>query len=389
MDPTGADMNAVFLILFLITIVLCISTYAIYPVAIWVTGRLYPFTIRKRTILPKISIVISAYNEEKSIEEKIRNTLELDYPADKTEILIGSDGSGDQTVEISSRFCDERVRVFDFHENRGKTSVQNDLAGRAGGEIFIFTDAASFLPPDAIKKLIRNFADDRVGCVAGRMRFVGTNKNLTAESQGLYWRYEVKIRELESAIGSLIGVDGPLYAVRRQCYIPLERNMISDLMTPLLVLEKGKKVVLEPEAIVDEAPTTRTGQEFNTRRRITLRGLIGIFSHRRLLNPFRYPSLALQIFFHKVVRWFVGPMVIINFFTCFALSERLFFRLFLVLYVLFFMAAGFGYLSEKIGRKTIILKIPYYFSLVNFAATMGIFDFLRKKQAVSWKPVRN
>ncbi len=389
MDPTGADMNAVLLILFLITIVLCLSSYAIYPAAIWVTGRWFPLTIRKRPILPKISIVISAYNEEKNIEEKIRNTLELDYPADKTEILIGSDGSSDQTVEISSRFCDERVRVFDFQENRGKTSVQNDLAGRAGGEIFIFTDAASFLPPDAIKKLIRNFADDRVGCVAGRMRFVGTNKNLTAESQGLYWRYEVKIRELESAIGSLIGVDGPLYAVRRQCYIPLERNMISDLMTPLLVLEQGKKVVFEPEAIVDEAPTTRTGQEFNTRRRITLRGLIGIFSHRRLLNPFRYPILALQIFFHKVVRWFVGPLVIINFFTCFALSERLFFRLFLVLYVLFFMAAGFGYLSEKIGRKTIILRIPYYFSLVNFAATMGIFDFLRKKQAVSWKPVRN
>ncbi len=273
--------------------------------------------------------------------------------------------------------------------NRGKTAVQNDLVQLSEAEILLFTDAASFLPTNALRKIVRNFADDRVGCVAGRMRFVDTDTNLTTESQGLYWRYEVKIRELESCIGHLIGVDGPLYAVRRQNYIPLECNMISDLITPLLVLEQGKKVILEPDAVVKVEPTEHTGHEFNTRRRITLRGLTGIFYHSRLLNPFKHPALSFQIFFHKMLRWFVGPLVAINFLACLVLSELWFFKLFLLLYALFIVASLLGWFLEKHEIKVRALTIPYYFSLVNFAAAIGILDFLRNKQAISWKPVRH
>lgn len=356
---------------------------------IWVIGKIFPLKVRKVKITPFVSVIISAYNEEKNIERKLENTLAIAYPKDKVEILVGSDGSTDDTPNVVRKYADQGVQFLDFKMNRGKTAVQNDLVNQSTGEILIFTDAASFLPPNAVNKIVRNFDDDRVGCVAGRMRFVDTDTNLTTESQGLYWRYEVKIRELESFTGNLIGVDGPLYAVRRQNYIPLEHNMISDLMTPLLVLEQGKKVVLEPDAIVNEAPTVHTGQEFNARRRITLRGLVGIFSHNRLLNPLKHPALAFQIFFHKVLRWFVGPLVIINFLVCLALSGIWFFKLFLMLYALFFMLAGFGWALEKLGKKITIFKVPYYFSLVNFAATMGILDFFRKKQAVSWKPVRD
>ena len=356
---------------------------------IWVIGKVFSLKVRKADITPFVSVIISAYNEGKNIEKKILNTLALDYPREKIEILVGSDGSTDETASVVKKYDGQDVAFFNFQMNRGKTAVQNDLVVQAKGEILIFTDAASFLPENAIRKIIRNFSDNRIGCVAGRMRFVDTNTNLTTESQGFYWRYEVKIRELESFIGNLIGVDGPLYAVRRQNYIPLEHNMISDLMTPLLVLEQGKKVVLESDAIVNEAPTVHTGQEFNTRRRITLRGLIGIFSHNRLLNPLKHPVLAFQIFFHKVLRWFVGPLVIINFLVCLVLSGIWFFKLFLMLYALFFMVAGFGWALEKLGKKITIFKVPYYFSLVNCAATMGILDFFRKKQAISWKPVRH
>ena len=377
------------IIIFILTILLCLSTYALYPLAIWFVSKINPLKVCSKDITPHVSIIIPAYNEEKTIKRKIENTLALDYTPDRIEILVGSDGSSDKTASIAASFFDKGVQLVDFKTNRGKTAVQNDLAVRSKGEILIFTDAASFLKPDAIKKIVRKFSDDRIGCVAGQMQFIDTDTNITTESQGLYWRYEFNIRKIESSLGRLIGVDGPLYAVRKENYIPLEHHMISDLMTPLLVLEFGKRVTLEPDAVVTEVPTVHAGQEFNTRRRITLRGIVGLFTHRRLLNPLKNPILAIQIFFHKVLRWFVGPLVIINFISCLTLSEHLFFRLFIILYVFFIIAAFLGWLIDKFGKKITVFTIPYYFSLVNFAATTGILDFIRKKQANTWKPVRH
>jgi cellulose synthase/poly-beta-1,6-N-acetylglucosamine synthase-like glycosyltransferase len=278
--------------------------------------------------------------------------------------------------------------LHDFKVNRGKTAVQNDLVARSKGEILVFTDAASFLLPDAIQKIVRNFADVRVRCTAENMRFVNTDSNLTAQSQGIYWRYEAKIRAMESRLGSLIGVDGPLYAVRRDCYVPLAHNLISDFLTPLIVLSRNKRVVLDPEAIVDEDPTRNTGQEFATRRRITLRALVGLSAYPGLLNLFKRPMPDFQILFHKLLRWFVGPMVALNFLACILLTEFGLFKVFLVCYMLFFFAAGLGWLADRCDLKVKALAIPYYFGLVNLAATAGIIDFFRKKHAASWVPVR-
>ncbi|MDW7646086.1 MAG: glycosyltransferase family 2 protein [Desulfuromonadales bacterium] len=374
--------------LFWTTLFLCSATYFFYPAALVLLSRFRKIRVNKNIIEPTVSILIAAYNEEKDILRKIINTLSLDYPEEKMEILIGSDGSTDDTVQVAQRISSSRVQIYPFPINRGKTSVQNDLVANAKGDILVFTDAASFLNVGAIRNIVRNFADPQVGCVAGRMRFVNTDDNLTTRSQGLYWRYEGAIRALESRMGSLIGVDGPLYAVRRQLYVPLASQAISDLLTPLLVLEQGKKVVLEPDAIVDEDPTRQSGHEFKTRRRITLRGLTGLAMYRKLLNPLRNPSLALQIFFHKVLRWFVGPLVIMHLLACLALSGQITYRAALVVYVAFFIAAAAGWLFESRGGKNRLLTVPYYFSLVNLAATMGIIDFFRKKQATSWKPVR-
>lgn len=381
-------MFALFLILFLSTAFLCGASYVLYPVTIWIIGKLYPFKTRAAEIRPTVSIIISAYNEAQNIEKKIKNTLELDYPKEKIDIFIGSDGSQDDTSAIGKKYEKLGVKFFDFKINRGKTAVQNDLVKLSTGEILIFTDAASFLAADAVKKLVRSFADDRIGCVAGKLRYVQTGRNMTTHSQGLYWRYEVKLRELESRLGRLIGVDGPLYAVRRDYYVPLGHQIISDLMTPLLVLDQGKRVVLEHEAVVDEDPTINTGHEFNTRRRITLRGLVGLSAFKGLINMFKMPLLTLQLFFHKILRWLVGLLVLVNLFSCVALSTHWFFKAMLVLYVLLFLAAGAGYLAERLGFAVKFFSVPYYFVLVNMAATAGVFDFLRKKQVVSWQPIR-
>ena len=383
-------MYTIFAILFFSSFCLCAATYFIYPVVIGMIGSIAGVNIRSKDITPFISVIISAYNEEKHIADKIRNTLALDYPPDQLEILIGSDGSTDGTAGIVKKFSDRRIRFFDFSENRGKTSVQNDLVAKSSGNILVFTDAASFLPMNALRKLVRNFADTRVGCVAGRLVFVSQGLNITTQSQGLYWRYEVKIREMESRLGRLIGVDGPLYAVKKEYYIPLRPNIISDLMTPLLVLEQGKKAVLEPEALVEEEPTVKGSQEFNTRRRIVLRGMVGIFSHPEVINPFRHPLLSLQVFFHKIIRWFVGPLVIINTGACVGMlfcGSGLATALFPI-YILFFVSAALGWWCDRTGKKVKLLTVPYYFCLVNWAATCGIMDFLRKKQAVTWKTVR-
>lgn len=381
-------MELILLTLFVLSLYLCIHAYFIYPLTLWVAGLLKPFKAKKADITPSISILIAAYNEEKNIGVKLKNTLASDYPENKMEIHVGSDGSTDKTVEIAARYANQGVRVHDFRTNRGKTAVQNDLAKRASGEILVFTDAASFIGKGTLKELVKAFADPRVGCIAGRMAFVNTNANLTTESQGLYWKYEMCMRALESRTGSLIGVDGPLYAVRGECYVQLAENIISDLLTPLLVSVQGKRVVIEMKALILEEPTDRSTQELKTRRRITTRGLVGFKAHAKELFSKKNPFLAFQIVSHKLLRWFVGPLVLLNLLVSIMMSDQVTFFLMLCLHILFYSSAYIGWFYEKRGKHLSYLKIPYYFCLVNLAAMLGIYDFLRGKQAVSWKPVR-
>lgn len=376
-------------VVFWTTFFLCLSTYCLYPLTILIISKLKPFRPIRKDITPIVSIIITAFNEEKHIESKILNTLSLDYPMDKLEIMIGSDGSTDRTDEIVGRYEAQGIRLLAFPINRGKTAVQNDCVRAANGDILIFMDAASFLQRDALRKLLRNFADPRIGCVAGRLEFINLKENLTAASQGFYWKYEVRIRELESSLGYLVGLDGPLYAIRKEDYVPLAANMISDFLSPLLILANGKKVVLEQEAPVLEDPTSNSIGEFRTRRRIALRAFVALAAHPKLLNILQYPALALQIIFHKVIRWLVGPLVVLNFFACLMLWTNPVFLVLVSMYLIFFMLACLGFLVSRFGRKGWgIMMVPYYFTLVNAAAFLGFFDFLRKRQVISWQPSR-
>ena len=381
-------MSIPFLLVFLVSFGLIVATYVVYPLALSLIPRSRRSLDTREVFEPTVSILIAAFNEGRHIEAKLLSTLAAEYPRDKLEVLVGSDGSTDDTVEKLTDLSDPRFRLHVFGENRGKTAVQNDLVARSTGDILVFTDAASFFAPEAIRKLVDNFRDPRVGCVAGCMRYIGTDTNLTTRSQGLYWRYESMLRSLESRIGSLIGVDGPLYAVRRECYVPLEPHMISDLLTPLLVLEQHRKVVLEPEALVDENPTEKVEQEFRTRRRVVLRGLTGIWAYRRLLNPFKHPLLAAQLFLHKLVRWAVGLLAIVNLMAASALSSHWFFVAITASYGVLFTAAALGWILDRRGLTIRVFAVPYYFILVNAAATMAIIDFCRRRRATTWQPTR-
>ena len=377
-----------FILLFWGSIFLIFFSYFIYPAILIGLKWIIRFRPQKQDHFPPISIIISAFNEEKHIGEKIENTLSLDYPTDKFEILIGSDGSLDRTADIVQSYKDSRIRFFNYPENRGKTAVQNDLVQESRNPILIFTDAASFLTPDTLQKLTQHFADERIGCVAGKMIFTDTQQNLNTASQGLYWNYETALRNLESSLGSMIGVDGPLYAVRKETFTAVPPHVISDLMVPLLVSQHGRRVVLEPEALVFEAPTFNAQQEFKTRRRVTLRGLIGIFSYPSLLNPIKHPLLSFQIISHKLLRWMVGLLGIVNFLSCISLANISFFFYIFLIYLLFLSLAAIGAVAAKYQINAKVTRIPYYFCLVNTAALFGTIDFLLGKKASTWNTVR-
>ena len=273
-----------------------------------------------------------------------------------------------------------------FDENRGKTITQNDCVKAAQNEIIVFMDAASLCDKNALNEIVSNFADTRVGCVAGKIEFITSKDSIVTESQGLYWRYEQFLKRSESKLGSLVGVDGPLYAIRKNLYIPLESTMISDLLTPLLVIKQGFAVILEPNAVTYEEATKSSKDERKTRRRIVLRGLIGLRRHCELINPCRYPLLAWQIISHKILRWLVGGFFVCMFFSATMLAKSIVYFFILLCMILFLILAFIGFINP--ANKNNLFVIPYYFTLVNGAALLGVIDFFRGKQIVSWKPVR-
>lgn len=360
--------------------------YFIYPMLLTRLSRFIGRHYIRNEIAPPVSIVISAFNEERTIAQKIENTLSLDYPRELVEIIVGSDGSTDRTGEIVRSYEDKGVRLLAFPENRGKTMVQNDCVSQASHEIVVFMDAASMCEKCSLKKLVANFADSRVGAVAGRVVFTRESKNLTTESQGVYWRYEQILKKAESSLGSLVGVDGPLYAIRKSLYTDLDQDMMSDFISPLLVISSGSSVVYEPEAVTYEEATTSTADEFNTRRRIVTRGFTGISRHLELLNPAGKPMLAWQILSHKILRWLVGFYYVGMLVSSMLLAGRRFYLL------------AFSGLAAVLGLSLYGMKardsasrwytVPYYFVLVNLAAMFGAADYLRGRRVISWKPVR-
>ncbi len=360
--------------------------YLLYPLLLVPLSKLLGRSFVRDDILPPLSVIITAYNEERSIARKIENTLALDYPRDLMEVIVGSDGSTDGTNEIVRGYEHRGVRLVTFPANRGKTAVQNDCAREASHGLLVFMDAASLCERDCLKKLAANFADRRVGAVAGRIVFTRDRDNLTGQSQGIYWSYEQVLKRAESRLGTLVGVDGPLYAMRRELFEELDEDMMSDFLAPLLVLGKGRCVVYEPQAVTYEEATARTVDELRARRRIVTRGFTALARHLRLVNPLARPLLAWLVISHKVLRWLAGFYYAGMLVTSFFLASSPFF---LLAFGGLFSILCLAYVSFLVeGERPKTLAIPYYFMLVNLAAALGVIDCLRGEKVVTWKPVR-
>jgi len=333
---------------------------------------------------PSVSIIIAAYNEDNVIRDKIEKILNLDYPPDKLEIIVASDASTDKTDDIVKEFTSRGVILVRQKTRGGKTSVQNLAVKYAKGEILVFSDATTVFDNQALKKLVRNFKNPSVGCVGGEEYFV-TSPGGISEEAGFFWKYERKLRRLESSFNTMIGVSGCIFAIRKELYERLDDTLIEDFVLPLKVAGRGFKVMCEREARAYEYPAKSVKDEFRRKARIVSGGINVVVKMKYLLNPFKYPALSFEILSHKICRWLV-PLFMVSLLisNLFLWNDNAFFRAVLLLQLCFYALAFVGYFYRKIK----LLKFISHFCLMNITAVLGMIRFIKGEKKVIWEPVR-
>ena len=299
---------------FFILVGLIVYVYLGYHLLLIVVSRF------KREELPKdegywpsVSLVIAAYNEERVIEDKLDNSLALDYPAGKLEIIVISDGSTDRTVELVKQYVKRGIIFKRLDVRRGKTAAQNEGVALARNDVIVFSDANGIYQRDAIGKLVRNLAHVDVGAVCGRLKYLNPWGDPSGESEILYWQHENFIKAKESLISSIVGANGSIYALRRELYVPLDEDLMSDLVEPIKIVERGLRVVYEPEAVSTETTSSDLREEFRRKVRIVARGFGSLRALWVVLNPFRFGIFSIELISHKILRW-VAPWLLIAFF---------------------------------------------------------------------------
>ena len=360
-----------------------------YPLVLAILRRLRPRPVRRAEIHPLVDLLVGAYNEQAVIRQKLENCLALDYPRDRLRILVASDASTDGTDDIVTEYRDRGVELVRAPRRRGKAANFREIIPHLTGDIIVFSDAGSLYRSDTLKLLVRNLADPQVGCVGGRLKYRNPDASSVSQGEGLYWRYEVYLREAESAIGSAMVLSGAVYALRRELYRPVPDDLPDDFMSPLHVLDQGRRVLYEGESEIWETMATSARGEMLTKVRIIASNFAALRRMKHLLNPFRDPLLALQLFSHRFLRWFVLPLALLLLLASLGLSHRPFYLVVLVAQALFYALAGIGWLMDVGGKRSRLAFLPYYFVLVNLAAAWGVWKGLAGggRGIGVWEPV--
>ena len=379
-------------ITFWVALFAILYSYVGYPAFLWLVSRVGRFDesscAGQSGHLPSVTLIISAYNEEKVIGEKIKNALSLDYPRELLEIVIISDGSTDQTGEIVTEFAHQGVVLRHYEGRIGKTACLNRALPLAAGGIIVFSDANSSYEKGALKALLGPFQNNTVGFVTGWTKY-GSGDGAAPYSLGLYSRLELITKELESRLGSCIGADGAIFAIRKELYLPLEDYDINDLVIPLSINQQGYRGVLQREAICIEKDAGSPKGEFHRQVRITSRTIRAIMNYRQLLNPFRFGLLSFELFSHKVCKFLVPLFLVALLVSNLLLSEREgFFLMALVAQGIFYIAAGSASFVPKRSLLSRIVEAARIFVVVNVAIALAWVKYLQGETYTTWSPTK-
>jgi len=381
-------------ILFWLSILTIIYTFLGYGIILYILIKTRRFFKGKRAIplsdnLPSCTLIVAAYNEESYMAEKIANTLRLNYPEGKLDLIFITDGSDDKTPEIISNYPE--IKLMHQPERKGKIAAVHRAVKEVTTDVIVFTDANTFLNEDALINICRHYSDKQVGAVAGEKRVqVGTEADASAAGEGFYWKYESALKKWDSELYSVVGAAGELFSVRRSLYQPVSPDSIlDDFMISMLIAQKGFRIVYEPDAYAIETSSENVTEELKRKIRIAAGGIQSIIWLKSLFNIFKYGILSFQYVSHRVLRWTITPFLLILVFILnilLALKPGEFLYLvILTAQTLFYMLAWIGYLLEKKNLRVKILFIPYYFCVMNYAVLAGILRFIRKKQSASWE----
>jgi cellulose synthase/poly-beta-1,6-N-acetylglucosamine synthase-like glycosyltransferase len=377
--------------IFWIGLALVLYTYVGYGLLIYIfsaiKGRQKAPQIVPDAELPEVTLLIAAYNEERFIAAKIKNSLALDYPSQKMNVWIVADGSTDRTVAIAQDF--QAVKTFHLPERKGKINAVNRVMKLIKTPIVVFSDANTTLNSEALKNIVRHFQDKKVGGVAGEKRIaVNKEDNASGAGEGLYWKYESTLKTLDSNLTTAMGAAGELFAVRTELYDETAPDsIIEDFVTSMKIVAKGYRFVYEPEAYAMETASASIHDEWKRKVRISAGGLQAISRLPELLNPFRYGLISWQYVSHRALRWTLTPLalplLILSNFILY--NESTFYQLCLYGQLLFYAIASMGHFmrDKKIAIKGFF--VPYYFSMMNLSVFAGIGRLLRKQQSVIWE----
>lgn len=377
-------------VIFWLSVAALAYTYVGYPLLLLMLSRIRGHKVLTASCTPSITIIITAYNEERDLAAKLNNTLELDYPKDKLEIIVASDCSSDATDSIATSFSDRGVRLHRQTQRLGKTAAQNAAVELASGEVILFSDATTLYRPNVLKTMVRNFADPSIGCVAGQLIYVDPSNSGVGHGAVSYWSYEVFLKQHESQVRSLIGVSGCLYAVRRSAYVPLYHEACSDFIIATKMVEQGLRAVYEPAAICEEQTNRRADKEFAMRVRVITQTYNDLWRHRHMMNPLRGGIYAVELLSHKVMRYMVPVFLLLILVSSIllAINSTIYFAILLAQIVCYVFALG-GYLLQRLGVHAKLLALPHYFLLANLAATVAFYKFLRGERYARWEPIRD
>lgn len=366
------------------SVILVIYAYVGYPVLLAVVAAVRNRTVTKDCVTPRVSFIITAYNEESRIREKLENTLRQEYPTNCFEVIVASDGSSDRTNDIVSSYASRGVRLVRGSERKGKEAAQKLAVAETSGDVLVFSDVATLLAPDGVSLVVRAFADHTVGCVSSVDHAIDGDGKPTGE--GLFVNYEMLLRRLETKAGSVVGLSGSCFAVRREVCREWATDLQSDFNTLLCAVRIGLRGVVDCETVGYYRTLADGSKEFERKVRTVLRGISVVMRNLSMLNPLRYGLFAWQLFSHKLCRWLAPVATLIAFgaSACLTTASTLYLALFVV--QCGFYAMGVAGLFSQIVSRQALLRIPTFFVLVTLSTLHAWYRYLRGDRILMWAP---